>query len=89
MTSNEVTQTRELLAAQADRTETIGDGKGGQYITAYWRDGGQRLFYSLAAVREHLGLDDSLTPDDIAALAGEHEDARYEDEGEAAYGRPE
>ena len=53
MTHNEIKKARALLADHVDRTEVIGDGAGGQYLTAYWREGGQKLFYSLDAVEQH------------------------------------
>jgi len=55
MTTQEIKTATKLLADRTDRTETIGDGRGGLNLTAHWRDGsGQRMFVSLDEVREHV-----------------------------------
>ena len=54
MTNREAQTAKNLLGNRADRTETIGNEHGGVYLTAYWRDGGQTMFYTLDDVREWL-----------------------------------
>ena len=54
MTTREIKQAMKLLADHTDRTETIILDTGGQALTAHWLDGGQRLFYTLDAVRLHV-----------------------------------
>ncbi|WP_013626616.1 hypothetical protein [Rubinisphaera brasiliensis] len=53
MTKAETKAAATLLADRADRTETVKTDTSWA-VTAYWRDGGQKLFYSLDAVREHV-----------------------------------
>lgn len=55
MTKQEIKIANSLLADHTDRTEVISayDGSG-LYLTAYWLDGGQKLFYTLEQVREYL-----------------------------------
>ena len=53
MTKQQIEEARELLADRTDRTETMIDGDG-QCLTAYWTDGGQRVFYTLDDVKHHI-----------------------------------
>lgn len=71
MTSSEVYTAREILYGRTDRTEeTLIDGSDGREaaLTAHWLDGGQKLFYSLDEVRQHVAthpvaqLDDDEAP---------------------------
>lgn len=53
MTRKEISKAIAILAGRTDRTETIIDGiHGGQLLTAYWIDGGQRLFRTLGEVEQ-------------------------------------
>lgn len=54
MTKQEIIQATRALHDLADRIETASDGASGQYLTAHWIDGGQKLFYSLSQVADHL-----------------------------------
>lgn len=55
MTKQEIKIAKSLLAGHTDRIEVIGAEDGsGLYLTAYWLGGGQKLFYTLDAVREYL-----------------------------------
>lgn len=54
MNKRELTKAKKLLNSRTQRTELIGCEDGGLYITAYWRDGGQHLFRSLAEVEQYL-----------------------------------
>lgn len=54
MTTHEINQAKRALQDFADRFETVSDGKGGNYLTAHWIEGGQKLFYSLNDVANHL-----------------------------------
>ena len=55
MTKSETEQAAKLLADRTDRVETCGaDTEGGWCLTAFWRDGGCRLFYSLDQVHQHV-----------------------------------
>ncbi len=56
MTKQECKKAETLLESRVNRTERIGaDTEGGLALTAYWNDGsGQRLFYTIDEVREHL-----------------------------------
>jgi len=55
MNASEVKIAEKLLADRCDRTEACGaDTVGGWCLTAYWLDGGQRLFYTMAEVRSHI-----------------------------------
>lgn len=53
MTRSEITQAHQLLADRVERIDTAIYGDG-QCLTAYWIDGGQRLFYTIDEVREHV-----------------------------------
>lgn len=50
MTKQEIKKATTLLSSRTDRTETA-IHEGGQCLTAYWLDGGQRVFYTLDEVR--------------------------------------
>lgn len=50
MTRDELQTAMALLEHRAERFSTAIYGDG-QCLTAHWRDGGQRLFYSLDEVR--------------------------------------
>jgi hypothetical protein len=54
MRKRDTTTTMRLLEPYADRFERCGLDTGGWCVTAYWLGGGQRLFYSLSAVRDWL-----------------------------------
>lgn len=54
MNAREIKQAIKLLAGRTDRVETIGLDTGGQALTAHWRDGGQKIFYTLDSVRQHV-----------------------------------
>lgn len=56
MKMQEIKEATELLADRTDRVEVTGsDTDGGLVLTAYWLDGsGQRLFYSLGEVKDHI-----------------------------------
>lgn len=55
MTKRETQIAAKLLADRVDRISVCGaDVAGGWCLTAYWRDGGQMLFYSLDMVRYHV-----------------------------------
>ena len=54
MNKQEIKQAITLLEDRADRLETIIDGDG-QSLTAYWLDGGQRMFCSMDEVHDHVG----------------------------------
>jgi hypothetical protein len=47
----EIKTAERLLAPYVERTETAILDSGGQCLTAHWVGGGQRLFYTLAAVQ--------------------------------------
>jgi hypothetical protein len=48
-------QAIKLLQDTTDRTEIMGIDGGGYCVTAVWLDGfGQRIFYALSEVHEHL-----------------------------------
>lgn len=53
MTRDEIKSAIRLLEPRTDRIETAICGDG-QCLTAHWRDGGQRLFYTLDGVRDWL-----------------------------------
>ena len=53
MTKKEIAQAKKLLDDRAERLETIIDGDA-QSLTAYWVDGGQKLFRSLEEVKNWL-----------------------------------
>lgn len=55
MMKNEATKAAKLLASRTDRTEVVGSSAtGGLSLTAYWIDGGQRMFHSLSEVRDYI-----------------------------------
>lgn len=54
MTTSEAKQAEQMLADRVERTETIAVDGGGVALTAYWTDGGQKMFYSLESVEQHI-----------------------------------
>jgi len=55
MTKRETDAAAKLLKDEVQRTEQCkASTQGGWCLTAHWIDGGQKLFYSLAAVQDHL-----------------------------------
>ena len=54
MTKKDLIKAERLLAPYVDRTERAGVDKGGLCLTAYWRSGGQKIFYALAAVEDRV-----------------------------------
>jgi hypothetical protein len=54
MTKSEISKAKALLSDRTQRTETVAVDGGGWALTAYWTDGGQKMFYSLDAVRDHI-----------------------------------
>lgn len=55
MTKQETKQAEKMLADRTDRVEVCGaDTEGGLALTAHWIDGGQKLFYTLDQVRDHI-----------------------------------
>ena len=55
MKQSELKHAEKMLEGRTDRVESIGaDTEGGFALTAYWRDGGQRLFYTIREVEEHV-----------------------------------
>jgi hypothetical protein len=54
MTWQEIKTATEMLKDRCDRTESCGDdSEGGYCLTAYWVDGGQKLFHTLEEVQQH------------------------------------
>ena len=53
MNKSEIAKAKKMLNDRAERFETMICGNG-QCLTAYWIDGGQKVFYSLDEVREHI-----------------------------------
>jgi hypothetical protein len=55
MNLQEIAQAETLLQDRVDRNERTGtDTEGGWALTAHWLDGGQRLFYTIDEVRDHV-----------------------------------
>ena len=53
MTANEIKTAKRIIGDRADRFDDIGsDTEGGQSLTVYWVDGGQKMFHTLAQVDE-------------------------------------
>lgn len=51
MTQPELNTAIRILCSRCDRLSSIHLDTGGYALTAHWRDGGQRLFYSLDDVQ--------------------------------------
>ncbi len=56
MTDREYKQAVEMLKDRTDRVSHMSDGRGGSILTAYWLDGGQKIFYSLDDVQHWLDV---------------------------------
>lgn len=54
MLKSDIKKALSLLGDRVDRHDTAGIDGGGCCLTVFWRDGGQRLFYSLAEVESWL-----------------------------------
>jgi len=54
MKKSEIKKALSMLGDRLDRSETAGIDSGGLCLTVFWRDGGQRLFYSLDEVEAWL-----------------------------------
>jgi hypothetical protein len=54
MTKSEISKAKALLSDRTQRTETVAVDGGGWALTAYWNDGGQKMFYSIEAVLDHI-----------------------------------
>jgi len=54
MTLNEIKAATELLKDRCDRIESCGDdSEGGYCLTAYWLDGGQKVFHTIREVENN------------------------------------
>lgn len=54
MTKSDIKKALSLLGDRVERHDAAGIDGGGWCMTVYWRDGGQRLFYSLNEVESWL-----------------------------------
>lgn len=70
MTTADLRKARTMLADRLDRAESIHLDGGGVALTAHWRDGGQKLFYTLDAVNEYVTT--CVTPDRLNTKGTDH-----------------
>jgi len=54
MTKHEIDRAKTALATYCDRTDVAVLDSGGYALTAYWITGGQKIFYALERVLDHV-----------------------------------
>jgi len=54
MTEHEIDQAKTALEPYCDRTDVAVLDPGGYALTVYWITGGQKIFYALAHILDHI-----------------------------------